>query len=99
MRVTVLAEPEARDAASADPAAGTVTGWVRRRWVAMRTVDGMGRVRRETSGGEPVRVGDHIVAWTSPSVERAARARLPRALSDLIASDHATEPGHHVGAE
>ncbi|ADP79287.1 type I polyketide synthase [Pseudofrankia inefficax] len=79
--------------------AGTVTGYLRRRWVALRTVDGMGRVRRETGGGDAVRIGDHIVAWTSPSVERAARARLPRALSELVPADQAIEAGDHVGGE
>jgi phosphopantetheinyl transferase len=51
----------------------------RHRWVALRTVDGAGRVRRETA--DPVRLGDHVVAWTSPAVERAARARRPREAS------------------
>jgi len=56
----------------------TESGPQRRRWVALRTVDGMGRVRRETGGADPVRLGDHVVAWTSPSIERAALARQPR---------------------
>ncbi|MDT3440035.1 MULTISPECIES: type I polyketide synthase [unclassified Pseudofrankia] len=56
----------------------TESGPAHQRWVALRTVDSMGRVRRETGGADPVRIGDHIVAWTSLSVERAARVRHPR---------------------
>ncbi|WP_045875996.1 type I polyketide synthase [Pseudofrankia sp. DC12] len=96
LRVTVLADP-APDEGAVDPAAGGVTGYLRRRWVAVRTVDGMGRVRRETGGTDGVRIGDHVVAWTSPSVERGARARLPRALSELVPADQAIEPDHQVG--
>ncbi|WP_081438231.1 type I polyketide synthase [Pseudofrankia asymbiotica] len=82
----------------------TESGPTRQRWVALRTVDGMGRVRRETGGADPVRIGDHIVAWTSLSVERAARVRHPRDLAtpstssrpsegDPVASDRTPEVG------
>jgi len=72
----------------------TESGPVRRRWVAVRTVDGMGRVRRETGGSDLVRLGDHVVAWTSPSVERAARTRLPQ---DVASSFVATRPAIDAG--
>jgi len=97
MRVTVLADPEPAAFANGDDP--SVTGYPRRRWVALRTVDGMGRVRHETGGGAAVRVGDHIVAWTSPSVERAARARLPRGLSGPAESGRGTEPPHVAAAD
>src|SRR6185369_7421545 len=54
MRVTVLADPEPAAFANGDDP--SVTGYPRRRWVALRTVDGMGRVRHETGGGAAVRV-------------------------------------------
>jgi phosphopantetheinyl transferase len=89
---TVSETPAPERPASADAVTPAVPAVIRRRWVALRTVDGMGRVRRDTGSVDPARLGDHIVAWTSPSVERAARARLPRALSHLVGADQPGEP-------
>ncbi|WP_238438176.1 type I polyketide synthase [Frankia nepalensis] len=87
LRVTILPADAGDD--DDGPAASVVAEHARRRWVALRTVDGMGRVRRETGGADPARIGDHVVAWTSPAVERAARARRPR---DRLGPSAAADP-------
>jgi hypothetical protein len=63
------------DRVNGDSARGAVPAGApaRTRWVALRTIDASGRP------GEDVAIPDgtarYVVAWTSPEVEKAARAR------------------------
>jgi acyl transferase domain-containing protein/phosphopantetheinyl transferase len=77
LRVTV------RDRAAGQPAlvgeAATdegPAGVSHRRWVAVRTIDDLGRRRPERTDMTTARVGDHVVAWTSQAIDTAAEARL-----------------------